>query len=114
MTEASEHLRIAVNMLNDLILRDDISSEIKKVLLGVKQELLKAQDDVIWARSRAKELYRLVEELAELLGAELRRERVVDFYEEELARQLRDSLHVEAVVENEKKVKLEKMVVVKG
>lgn len=98
-------------MLEELLRREDVSSDVKGVLQQVRREIIEVQDEMLWARGRAKEAFHVLEELLELLGAEARARRVYltrDIH----ARQIEGSPHVEAVVKEDGKVKIEKVAVV--
>lgn len=108
---SSIHLRNALSMLEELLQRDDLSGEIKSALQRVRREVMKAQDEIVWARGRAKEAYYVLEELLEILGAEARLRRV------HLSRELHEKLlevspHVEAVINESGKVRIERVAVV--
>ncbi len=62
------HIRNALEIVDELLKRKDVDSELKAALLSVKRELYAAQDEVVWARSRARELLQVVRELSEALG----------------------------------------------
>ncbi|MEM1508924.1 MAG: hypothetical protein QW291_04815 [Thermofilaceae archaeon] len=110
---SSVHLRNALNMLEELLRRDDVSGEAKKTLIQVKSEVIAAQDELLWARGRAKEAYHVLEELAELLGAEVKSRRVSLIKDIHL-KQLEASPHLEAVVSEDGKVKIARVALAKN
>ncbi|MEM0042632.1 MAG: hypothetical protein QXF46_00165 [Thermofilaceae archaeon] len=103
------HLRNALGILESLLQRDDVNAELKKLLQQVRMEIIQAQDEALWARSRAREAYHVLEELVELLGAEVRSTKVrvrggeLDY--------IGLSPYFEAVVNEDGKVKIEKVAV---
>ena len=110
---ASVHLRNAMGMLDKLLHRDDINAEVKGIIARIKSEVIAAQDEMLWARGRAREAFQVLEELVELLGAEVkvRKARLIkDVY----MRQIEASPHLEAVIEEDGKVKIEKVAMAKS
>lgn len=107
---SSIHLRNALSMLEELLQRDDLDNSLKAALQQVRREVLEAQDELLWARGRAKEAFHVLEELVELLGAEVRMRRAYLTKGLE-TRQAEESPHVEAVVKEDGKVKIEKVAV---
>lgn len=105
------HLRNALSILESLLQRDDLGTDVKKVLQQVRTEIIQAQDEALWARSRAREAYHILEELVELLGAEVRSSRV-RLREGTLSDYIGISPYLEAVVREDGRVKIEKVAVV--
>lgn len=110
---SSVHLRNALNMLEELLRGDDMSSEAKRKLVQIKNEVVAAQDELLWARSRAKEAFHVLEELAELLGTEVK-SRKVSLARDLHLRQLETSPHLEAVVNEDGKVKIARVALAKN
>lgn len=102
------HLRNALNMLESLLQRDDVGIDVKKVIVQVRDEILRAQDDALWARSRAREAFHVLEELVELLGAEVRSTRV-RLGGDATTDYIKVSPYLEATVDNDGRVKIEKV-----
>jgi len=108
---SSIHLRNALSILEELLHREDLSDDVKGALQQVRREIAGAQDEILWARGRAKEAFHVLEELLELLGAEARARKVY-LARDIQARQMEVSPHVEAVVREDGRVKIEKVAVV--
>lgn len=104
------HLRNAIGILESLLQRDDVNADIKKLIQQVRMEIIQAQDESLWARSRAREAYHILEELVELLGAEVKSSRV-RVRGEALTDYIGISPYFEAVVKEDGKVKIEKVAV---
>lgn len=102
------HLRNALGMLESLLQREDISADVKRVLQQVRMEIVQAQDEALWARSRAREAYHILEELVELLGAEVRSPKV-RVRGGALTDYIGASPYLEAVVKDDGKVKIERV-----
>ncbi len=98
-------------MLEELLQREDLDNSLKTVLQQVRREVLEAQDELLWARGRAKEAFHVLEELIELLGAEVRTRKAYLTRGLE-ARQAEESPHLEAVVKEDGRVRIERVAVV--
>lgn len=107
---SSIHLRNALSLLEELLKREDVDGDFKELVAQARREIVAAQDELLWARGRAKEAFYVLEELVELLGAEVRgaRARLV---RDVMLKQVETSPHVEAVVSEEGKVRIEKVAV---
>lgn len=90
--------------------REDISADVKKVLQQVRMEIVQAQDEALWARSRAREAYHILEELVELLGAEVRSPKV-RVRGGALTDYIGVSPYLEAVVKEDGRVRIERVAI---
>jgi len=106
---ASIHLRNALSILDSLIASEDLSPQAKEAVAKARREVLAAQDDMVWARGRAREAMHVLEELAELLGLEAKTFKNT-LALEAFIKKLESSPHVEATVDGDGKVKIEKLV----
>lgn len=104
------HLRNALTMLESLLQRDDIGADVKRVIQQARMEVIQAQDEALWARSRAREAFHILEELTELLGAEVRSSKV-HLRGGTLADYIEASPYLEAVVSEDGRVRVEKVAV---
>ncbi|MCD6357168.1 MAG: hypothetical protein DRJ96_06120 [Thermoprotei archaeon] len=107
---SSIHLRNALSLLEELLRREDVDGGVKELVAQARKEIVAAQDELLWARGRAKEAFYVLEELVELLGAEVRGTRA-RLLKDVVLKQVEASPHVEAVVSEEGKVKIEKVAV---
>ncbi|RLF02980.1 MAG: hypothetical protein DRK00_09325 [Thermoprotei archaeon] len=113
MGMASIHLRNALSMLEELVRDEGLDARIRRIIARVRDEVVAAQDEMLWARGRAKEAFYVLEELVELLGAEVRAGRT-RLALDAILKQVESSPHVEAVVSEEGKVRIEKVAVTSG
>ncbi len=107
------HLRNALALLESLLSREDVSADVKRVVQNARAELIQAQDELVWTRSRVREAFNVLEELVELLGVEMRAAKVrigggvLEDY-------VKMSPHIEAVVGDDGRVRVEKVAVIRG
>ncbi len=101
----------ALQILEDVISSDNLPYEHKRALLQVKKLLIEAQDSMVVAKSKTRDIAYTLSELAKALGLEIRigapRLSLVD---EDVAELLRDSMVAELEVENEEEAVVKKLV----
>jgi len=93
-------IKNSIQTLDSLIMRRDVPNDVKLKLVQLKKSLLDITDELVWTRSKAREMAFIVNELTRGLGVPI---------DKELARR---SLYIEASIlyESDKpKVKIEKM-----
>ncbi|OYT32143.1 MAG: hypothetical protein B6U94_00525 [Thermofilum sp. ex4484_79] len=108
------HIRNALSIINNLLENDVLPKDVKIQLIQAKKELYDAQDELVWIRSRGREIAHTVRDLIEVLGIEVRiGNPIVKLEKEELYEKLLKSPYIEATLNSDKdgKVKIEKIVV---
>ncbi|MCD6209137.1 MAG: hypothetical protein DRJ55_01385 [Thermoprotei archaeon] len=93
-------VKSSIEMLDSLIMRRDVPDDVRLKLVQLKKSLLDITDELVWTRSKAREMAFIVNELTRGLGVPI---------DKELARR---SFYIEASILYESgkpKVKIEKM-----
>jgi len=111
---AYTHIRNALSIINSLLGNDKLSKDIKLQLVQVKKELYDAQDELVWIRSRSREIAHTVKDLIEVLGIEVKiGNPMIKLEKDELYEKLLKSPYIEATLSPDKgeKVKIEKIVI---
>ncbi len=100
----------ALQILEDILSSEDLPYEYRKPLFQVKKLLLEAQDSMVVAKSKTRDLAYTLSELAKALGLEVKigapRLSLVD---DEVAEMLRESMVTEIDVDGEEAI-IEKVV----
>ncbi len=111
---AYTHIRNALSIINSLLGDEKISKDIKLQLVQVKKELYDAQDELVWIRSRSREIAHTVKDLIEVLGIEVKiGNPIIKLEKDELYEKLLKSPYIEATINTDKaeKVRIEKIIV---
>jgi len=61
-------IREAIRILDQIVEREDVPKDVKMQILKVKRNLYNTIDELVWTRSKAHEVLKLVEEMAGALG----------------------------------------------